>query len=125
MILGKGTFMWAVKQKKDNLNLDIRRKKKPEWTLASNIIFYHISKDEIKELTFEDVDATDWEVVKEPKDTLWKKGIINATYGQCFSENDVKEALKEFIDYMDYLLGDIHFIERKNKKAKEIFGEEL
>ena len=82
--------------------------------------------------------ANDWEVVEEKK-TLWDKRkpyLVSAEYGGFdFLEEDVKEALKEFLkffkmsksDLIDVIVefGSVDGDDFIIKKAKEIFGEEM
>jgi len=82
--------------------------------------YYGLHGDSIyREIAIELIEATDWEIVEERK-TLSDKGIENYYFG-----NDVKEALKEFIEYIlcpdkiDFRKGDVR------NKAKAIFGDRL
>ena len=72
------------------------------------------------------------EVVEEPKKTLWDKRLSDTAlcgpYVDIFMEGDVREALKEFIDWCETKAVEIpkgkHNFGYKGK-AKDIFGEEL
>ena len=66
--------------------------------------------------TFE---ATDWEIVEE------KKTLSDKIVGDDFSINDVKEAIKEFIEAIRYMGGDSNSEDDFKQKAKEIFGTRL
>ena len=72
------------------------------------------------------LEATDWEVVEEPKKTLWDKVCEYEEDDKLFSVKDVKEALKEFIKHIGIVADaegtDIIYV---LQKAKEIFGEEM
>lgn len=54
------------------------------------------------------------------KGTLWDKRLSDEDNPRMYS-NDVKEALKEFINYIE----NNNNVELIKRKAKEIFGEEL
>lgn len=66
----------------------------------------------------------DWEIVEKKKTLHYKAELIcdNVYY----HEEDVKEALKEFIDYLDKPIPKnlLHRLSCKDK-AKEIFGDRL
>ncbi len=73
----------------------------------------------------EDYVANDWELVEEPKPTLFNKVSMyeGAGEGRTFEYSDVKEALKEYFDWFNDFAE--HGTLEHYKKAKEIFGVEL
>jgi hypothetical protein len=102
------------------LNRDIKRKNwtKDIYVYANGNIYWE--KGSLASLHKEDILATDWEIVEEPKKTLWDKRTdpLNLLK-EGFSERAVKEALKEFIEFF----GMKHTV--YEAKLKEIFGEEF
>ena len=105
-------FMEALR-----LNRNIKRK---NWTkgiyiYANGNIYW--DKGTLASLHKEDVLANDWEIVEEPKKTLRVKCHNGENW--VGNERDVKEALKEFIDFF----GMKHTV--YEVKLKEIFGEEF
>ena len=81
-------------------------------------------KGKVDWLTVCEYEATDWEIFEETKKTLYQKETYmddNGMRGTGFKYNDVKEALKEFIVW----LKENDIVMDYNRKAKEIFGEEL
>ena len=124
---GKGNFMWAVDMMKQG-----KKVRRSSWGTRINYIQGSIIKSNYSEdniLYYPDFEAIDWEVVEEPKKTLSDKSYKLADRGDIFGleeegnlfcRNDVKEALKEFISSLRQL--EDSYV---NRKAKEIFGEEL
>jgi hypothetical protein len=77
--------------------------------------------------SIEEVEAIDWEIVKEKKtlsDKIFNRYEDMAGIGHTIRADDVKEALKEFIEAVhdSSMLNDYP---RIIKIAKEIFGERL
>ena len=62
--------------------------------------------------------------IEEPKKTLWDKRNPESINSIMYAECDVKEALKEFLDYVIEKVY-IQELTSVQNKAKEIFGEEL
>ena len=93
-----------------------------------NFIGYQNESGSLPHLTFEDYEATDWQIVEEKKTLSDKKDLmIPATkigVGEvqkeyfAYKEEDVKEAIKE------YLKGSAHD-DNGMSRAKQIFGERL
>jgi hypothetical protein len=123
------------------LNRDIKRKNwtKDIYVYANGNIYWE--KGSLASLHKEDILATDWEIVEEPKKTLSEKArvyededgrvvynsykdVTGCLLKDCIDEcvflgKDVKEALKEFIEFF----GMKHTV--YEAKLKEIFGEEF
>lgn len=82
----------------------------------------HYKEREEKEITF-----AEFKAMCEPKKTLWDKRLCIMHSGD-YTQKDVKEALKEFIDYLQDGM-DTEDMPRADwcvqLKAKEIFGDEL
>ena len=77
-------------------------------------------------INFEQFEAQDWEIYEEKlsdKEQIVEDLIKNFPRASVFHYDDVKEALKEFIDYV-ILVSQRNSTEIK-QKAKEIFGDEL
>ena len=70
---------------------------------------------------YEDIEATDWEIVKDKK-TLSDKEIRNLAQINVFDKDDVKEHLQEFDDWIS--TKGFNYNEVK-KKLIEIFGDDL
>jgi hypothetical protein len=110
-------FLEAVEQMKQGKKVK-RKLFTDNYLYIKDEHIYHTNGEECRTL-IKFIEATDWEVVEEPKKTLWDKRTKNSP--KFFEEYYVREALKEYIDWlkqndmvMDY-----------KRKAKEIFGEEL
>ena len=93
---------------------------------------YNNSDGGVFSLSPEDIDATDWEIVEEREDLCYlTKEWVNKQ--KIFTE-DMQEELfeiirtknKEFIKWLNTTPDHIpDYIGQRDKKAKEIFGEEL
>ena len=131
----EGSFLWAVEQMKQGKKV---RRNQHENTLPwvySNGEFYIIKENGdriISHLSMSHFEATDWEVVEEPKKTLWDKVCEYDEYDKLFSAINVREALKEYIEkvkvrYNQYFNNEIesNYNNKIIEDAKEIFGEEL
>tara|TARA_Y100000310_G_scaffold103997_2_gene102327 strand:- start:46 stop:429 length:384 start_codon:yes stop_codon:yes gene_type:complete len=123
--------MEAVKAMKEGKK--VRRK---EWgkdiaiqPACDVLCYYNCNDGKYIRFGIKDAEAEDWEIVKENPNSLSdKKEAWNTTEGEysgyMYSEEDIKEHLKRFIDMIKYdshitLGGDI------DKKAKEEFGERI
>ena len=125
--------MWAVEQMKQGKK--VRRNQHnntlPWGNDGSFYVLLHSGEKDYCQFSISHIEATDWEVVEEPKKTLSDKSYNIADKGEVFGleengnlflRDDVREALKEF---MDWLNDDEPEENIYVNKAKEIFGEEL
>lgn len=74
-------------------------------------------------ICLQEIESEDWEVVEEPKKTLWdKREVADGGKGyDILNTKDVKEALKEYHRFLkDYFYDDI-----LTEKIEEIFGKEM
>ena len=118
--------MWAVEQMKQGKK--VRRfiaDKEEVYGLDSTrnfVIQSVLNKNKFNRvgMSMVEYEATDWEVVEEPKKTLHQKLDFHIEVDYYYNPDDVKESLKDFIDSLNQLKGSYVY-----KKAKEIFGEEL
>jgi hypothetical protein len=124
-------FIEAVKEMKNGEKVTIPRM---AWYAkledANNVVFRnHLEdkKSQIQNINTEDMEATNWEIVEEPKKTLSDKRDKNIYDGMnssyTYRQEDVKQALKEFIEWCVE-----HRFQKPmlfTPKAKEIFGERL
>ena len=118
-------FMEAVKAMKEGKKVK-RRGLYPVYLNNNNFVFHN--EDEERDYTIDIgvIEATDWEIVEDKK-TLSDKIIsadgLHHEVKVCIAQ-DVKEAIKEFIEWMN-----IHRLginpDKYLPKAKEIFGERL
>ena len=134
----EGSFMWAVEMMKQGKK--VRRfiaSKEEVYGLDSTrnfVIQSVLNKNKFNRvgISMVEYEATDWEVVEEPKKTLSDKSYrLNddknifklEKNGELYFKQDIKEALKEFIDRAGHIaLGDIKGLD---DVAKETFGKEL
>ena len=74
-------------------------------------------------MSFEEVFATDWEIVEKKKILSDKAQAV--LDGHYYDEIDIELALKEFLDIIRNYQRDTDFTKMLMKDAKEIFGERL
>jgi len=125
-------FIEAVKEMKEG-----KKVKRESWNKKSLSLYIEKQPFSIHRFKGTDTDvltiypawieATDWEVVEEKKTLYNARNQYEFDNNWYYHEDDVKEALKEFIDYM---LTWRECDERPMKyfiksKAKKIFGEDL
>ena len=119
-------FLEAVEQMKQGKKVRSNQHENTLPWVYSNGEFYIIKENGdriISHLSMCHFEATDWEVVEEPKKTLSdmiQQIKVNKLNVEVIDVVDVREALKEFIDSLNQLENSY-----VNRKAKEIFGEEL
>ena len=124
----EGTFMWAVEQMKQG-----RHVSRPKWSIDRHFIGMNMPNDVIRwlnnindatnqvDINLDKIEATDWEIYVEPNKTLYSKRNELTHLKSRYAESDIKEALREFLNYIHNGKSESDI---KNK-AKEIFGEEL
>ena len=121
--------MWAVEQMKQGRK--VRRKTRRGVFYVRNMLTWDNLDGTGSDITFMDIEATDWEICEEPKKTLSDKsykladkGVIFGLEeeGNLFFRNDVEDALKEVIDSLNEGHNDRDDI---IDKIKQIMGEEL
>lgn len=119
-------FLEAVKAMKEGKK--VRRKNHIDDAYMSYVnekfVFYGFSNTTF---SLRDIEATDWEIYEEEKKNLSdKRTNASMENGWQYQEEDVKQSLKEFIEWLEqnydnHKTPDEVLIE----KAKEIFGERL
>jgi len=119
-------FIEAVKEMKEGKK--VRRK---YWN-KSDYYYINESKVLVNELHYKpnrlihNIEAIDWEIVEEPKKTLSSKVLEGSKYSDTgiwrYKEEDVKQALEEFLNWIE--IKPRYFVEIK-QKVKEIFGKRL
>ena len=125
------SFMEAVEAMKKG-----EKVRREDWDY--NMSMYFVNKEiyfnpnaQGKNLMVEEIEADDWEIVEEKK-TLSDKIILRSIPAiETLTGEEVKEALKEFIQWIherlpshDHHRG-LFNTDDLDKKAKEIFGEKL
>ena len=122
-------FMEAVEAMKEGKK--VRRSYWYEGAyIYSNKGYIYNEGQEVAEANSWDVcsfQAVDWEVVEEKKPLSDKKTNVSMESDWQYQEKDVKQALKEFIDWISenaILLGNMSQLEFENQQ-KRIFGKEL
>jgi len=126
----KGTFSWAVEQMKEGKKVVYSDICSSKYCYADK--FNIIRDDDCHEfrLSIKSFEATDWEIYKEPKETLYEEiqKILTADNSCDVVRIELmfKKRLKEFIS---------HLVNRNEneevwqmdirEKAQEIFGNEL
>ncbi len=114
-------FMEAVKAMKEGKKVKFNA---ATYFIESNWIYREYIGETIKALSIPVLEGTDWELGK----TLSDKSInnivcITESFFPLYKEEDVKEAIKEFIKRCEYD-GKIKIMGLE-PAAKEIFGERL
>ena len=92
-----------------------------------------VIKQEAKQEVFNDLDNLTEENMEhnwvsefeEPEKTLWDKGIINTTYGNCFSEEDMKEAIALYRKRMSCHMNSSEMVDDEQNIAEDCFGKEM
>ena len=126
-------FLEAVEQMRQGKKV---RRNQHDNTLPwvySNGALYIIEKNgnrKIGHLCMSHFEASDWEVVEEPKKTLWDKVCEYDEDDKLLSVVNVRKALKEFLNQFNVLKNTNEDLDKIRhsviiNKAKEIFGEEL
>ncbi len=121
----EGTFMWAVEQMKEGKK--VKRPNSNYKYLSAERDGSLVSTDDGKlfGMWFNDIGATDWEIVKDDK-TVSDKIETNPFLGGCIRVKDVKEANQTLVNCLNILI-DSKTITKENVKETmlKIFGKEL
>ena len=129
----KGNFMWAVEMMKQGKKVR-RNQHKDTLTWANDGRFYvllHSGEKDYCQFSISHIEATDWEVVEEPKKTLYQKRNPKTINSYMYAECNVSEALKEFYNelwqWKNGGYGENLTINREDfdSRFNKIFGEEL
>ena len=122
-------FMEAVKAMKEGKNVKREGCHQIHKLVYDNVVWISDVFPEDKNrhnMTLNDIEANDWQIIEEKKTLSDKKTNASQEPGWQYQEEDVKEALKEF---REWILENMKYIcDPDNKpvmtaKAKEIFGK--
>jgi hypothetical protein len=120
-------FMEAVKEMEKGKRVRRNQHKSTlPWRYDGRFYIEQDTDKSYSQFSLSHIQATDWEVVEEPKQTLYEKALTSVCFGDSvivIDLDDVKQALKELRAWLDSEETDYEHDIRF--KLKEIFGEEM